>query len=144
MDGIIRAVMWDSVRIVGAILTQTDRQRLVATTALFAVIPAAIDLVMILAEENTMDIPVEKLIAFMWGVDDGFPLWWQGDSITWMVKYIDDFYRMDINPVGEVFKNRKIFVWEGKCEHWDSVNGPRMRGVWRNPTVEELALLTVD
>lgn len=51
MDGIIRAVMWDSVRIVGAILIQTDRQRLVATTALFAVIPAAIDLVMILAEE---------------------------------------------------------------------------------------------
>ena len=88
-----------------------------------------------------MDIPVEKLIAFMWGVDDGVPLWWQGDSISWMVKYIDDFYRMDINPVGEVYKGRKIFVWKGKCEHWDSVNGPQMRGVWRNPTVEELALL---
>ena len=51
MDGIIRAVMWDSVRIVGAILIQTDRQRLVAFTVLSTVTPAAIDLVMILAEE---------------------------------------------------------------------------------------------
>ena len=143
MDGIIRAGMWDSVRIVGAILIQTDRQRLVATTALFAVIPAAIDLVMILAEENTMDIPVEKLIAFMWSKDDGVPLFWQGDSLGWMIKEIDDLYRMDINPVpDETYKHKKILVWEGQCEYWDTVNGPKMRGTWRTPTVEDLRLLT--
>lgn len=122
-------------------MIQTDRQRLVAIGVLFTVKHVGIDPVTILAEEKTMDIPVEKLIAFMWGIDDGFPLWWQGDSLAWMVKYIDDFYRMDINPVGEIFKGRKIFVWEGKCEHWDSVNGPKMCGVWRHPTVEDLMLL---
>lgn len=139
MDGIIRAVMWDSVRIVGAILIQTDRQRLVAITVLFTVTPAMRGRAMTLAD-NT---PTEKLIAFMWGKDDGFPLFWQGDSFDWLIEEIDDLYRMDINPVpDETYKHKKILVWEGRCEYWDTVNGPKMRGTWRTPTVEDLRLLT--
>ncbi len=139
MDGIIRAVMWDSVRIAVAILIQTDRQRLVAITVLFTVTPAMRGHVMTHAD----DIPTEKLIAYMWSKDDGFPLLWQGDSLDWMIKEIDDLYRMDINPVpDETYKRRKIFVWEGRCEYWDSVKGPQMRGVWRTPTIEDLLLLT--
>lgn len=90
-----------------------------------------------------MDIPVEKLIAFMWSKDDGFPLFWQGDSLGWMIEEIDDLYRMDINPVpDETYKHKKILVWEGRCEYWDTVNGPKMRGAWRTPTVKDLRLLT--
>lgn len=95
--------------------------------------------------KNAMNIPTEKLIAVMTDHDDGVPLWWQGDSLEWMISYIDDFYKMDINKVPkEIFKRRKIFVWEGQCKHWDSANGPEMRGVWRVPTLEELTLLTYD
>ena len=92
-----------------------------------------------------MGIPTEKLIAVMTDYDDGVPLWWQGDSLEWMVSHIDDFYKMDIDKVPkEIFMRRKIFVWEGQCKYWDSLNGPEMRGAWRVPTLEELTLLTYD